>query len=269
MGAEWMESLLLALIGHGISDFMLQSERMVKGKQQFNWGGFVRHGLITGITLIFVLHGYEFFPVLIFAAILATLHSLIDWMKALASSRFAQRLEWAVFLIDQALHLTVIFTVWQFFTLPENSAVQSMYRALLTPKSITVLTQSVIIGDGWSANRILVMIMVYLYVCLGGSFLLRGLLNGVHLKNTSAGTGSNPQRSGALIGMAERFLILLFVQSGSLGSVAFIFTAKSIARFSELNDKIFAEYYLTGTLLSTALAIAGGFFLNYLMAIIK
>ncbi len=260
-----MESLLLTLIGHGISDFMLQSERMVEGKQQFNWGGFVRHGLVTGLTLIFVLHGYEFFPVLIFAAVLAILHSLIDWFKALASSRFAKRLEWVVFLIDQALHLTAIFTVWQFFTLPENPAVQSMYQALLTPKSITALAQSLMIGESWSANRILVVIMVYLYVCLGGAFLLRGLLNG---GNASAGAGSNPRRSGTLIGIAERFLVLLFVQSGSLGSVAFIFTAKSIARFNELNDKAFAEYYLIGTLFSTALAISGGFFLNYLMGII-
>ena len=40
--------------------------------------------------------------------------------------------------------------------------------------------------------------------------------------------------------------------------IGLIFAGKSIARFRELKDERFAEYFLIGTLLSVVIALAGG-----------
>ncbi|HOD90893.1 MAG TPA: DUF3307 domain-containing protein, partial [Thermotogota bacterium] len=43
----------------------------------------------------------------------------------------------------------------------------------------------------------------------------------------------------------------------------FILTAKSLARFKQLNDRDFAEYYLIGTLFSVLIALCGGFIFRF------
>ena len=60
---------------------------------------------------------------------------------------------------------------------------------------------------------------------------------------------------GALIGMLERVVILLLGALGLYGSIALVLTAKSLARFKQLEDKNFAEKYLVGTLISLTIAI--------------
>lgn len=60
---------------------------------------------------------------------------------------------------------------------------------------------------------------------------------------------------GSLIGMLERVIILLLGALGLYSSIALVLTAKSLARFKQLEDKKFAEKYLVGTLMSLIIAI--------------
>ena len=46
-----------------------------------------------------------------------------------------------------------------------------------------------------------------------------------------------------------------FILNGEISSIAFIVAAKGFTRFKELDDRLFAEYVLIGTLLSTLLAV--------------
>ncbi len=64
--------------------------------------------------------------------------------------------------------------------------------------------------------------------------------------------------AGALIGLLERALVLTFVLLGQYTAIGLILTAKSIARYKELEDRHFAEYYLIGTLSSMLFAILAG-----------
>jgi hypothetical protein len=48
------------------------------------------------------------------------------------------------------------------------------------------------------------------------------------------------------------------VAIGETSAIGFVIAAKSIARFKELDDKEFAEYYLIGSLMSMLLALTGG-----------
>ena len=60
---------------------------------------------------------------------------------------------------------------------------------------------------------------------------------------------------GFWIGVLEREIILMLGLIGQFGAIGFVLTAKSLARFKQLENKSFAEKYLVGTLLSALIAI--------------
>lgn len=75
----------------------------------------------------------------------------------------------------------------------------------------------------------------------------------------SGGTNCNHTTEppvGSIIGKLERFIIAILVLYGEIGAIGFVLTAKSLARFKQLENQDFAEKYLVGTLSSTAIAIA-------------
>ncbi len=80
---------------------------------------------------------------------------------------------------------------------------------------------------------------------------------------SAAATASDPAagpvaltaRVGGTIGVLERLLICVFVLTGTDVAIGFVVAAKTLARFRQLDDREFAEYYLLGTLASVAVAI--------------
>ncbi|HEY3165140.1 MAG TPA: DUF3307 domain-containing protein [Candidatus Limnocylindrales bacterium] len=62
-------------------------------------------------------------------------------------------------------------------------------------------------------------------------------------------------RVGSTIGVLERLLVVVFVLTGSDVAIGFVVAAKTLARFRQLDDRAFAEYYLLGTLASVSVAI--------------
>ncbi len=66
---------------------------------------------------------------------------------------------------------------------------------------------------------------------------------------------ASPARVGATIGVLERLLIVAFVLTNATAAVGFVVAAKTIARFKQLDDRQFAEYYLLGTLASVSVAL--------------
>ncbi len=64
-----------------------------------------------------------------------------------------------------------------------------------------------------------------------------------------------PARIGATIGALERLLVVILVLSGAVAAVGFVIAAKTLARFKQLDDRGFAEYYLLGTLASVSVAL--------------
>jgi hypothetical protein len=67
-----------------------------------------------------------------------------------------------------------------------------------------------------------------------------------------------PARVGATIGVLERLLILTLILVGAEAAIGFVIAAKTLARFRQLDDRDFAEYYLLGTLASVSIAIVTG-----------
>ena len=85
------------------------------------------------------------------------------------------------------------------------------------------------------------------------------------VRNTLKKYNSNiegPGNRGKAIGNLERLLVILFVCLNNYSLIGFLFTAKSLIRFKELEEKEtekgFVEYYLLGSFISILLAILSG-----------
>ena len=68
----------------------------------------------------------------------------------------------------------------------------------------------------------------------------------------------SPARIGATIGVLERLLVVALVLTGAETAIGLVIAAKTLARFKQLDDRQFAEYYLLGTMASVSIALASG-----------
>lgn len=129
-------------------------------------------------------------------------------------------------------------------------------------------------------------LVAYFFMIDGGTRIVRGVLKKfpVLLQRAQASmkqAGNEPatarrgegdrtdqeekENSGEWIGILERIITLSFVLVDSYTAIAFALTAKSIARFNELNNKDFAEYYLLGTSASVATALLTGILVKFIL----
>ena len=60
----------------------------------------------------------------------------------------------------------------------------------------------------------------------------------------------------------ERLILITLVVADAISAIGFVLAAKSLARYQELNNREFAEYYLVGTLTSFTLALFAGLWLG-------
>ncbi|MDX1585323.1 MAG: hypothetical protein R3222_01210 [Balneolaceae bacterium] len=102
------------------------------------------------------------------------------------------------------------------------------------------------------------------------NILLRYLLNIFRLKpirETGSETDEKEYNTGRLIGILERIFVFIFVLLGQFAAIGFILAAKGVARFQDFKSRTFAEYVLIGTLLSTLLAMAIGYFVKMVLVV--
>lgn len=110
----------------------------------------------------------------------------------------------------------------------------------------------------------------FLLVINETNILLRYLLNVFRLKPISekgTETDEKEYNTGRLIGILERIFVFIFVLLGQYAAIGFILAAKGVARFQDFKSRTFAEYVLIGTLISTLLAMAVGYFVKILLMV--
>ncbi len=102
---------------------------------------------------------------------------------------------------------------------------------------------------------VLLYLCAYLWAIFGGAFFVGHFLSPYKdPKSTEKPMGLSG--AGKKIGQVERAIILTLALMGEFGAISFVFVAKSMARFEQLKERHFAEYYLLGTLLSIFFALA-------------
>jgi hypothetical protein len=97
-------------------------------------------------------------------------------------------------------------------------------------------------------------IVAYLITIVGGAFFIGKFLKFFKFSQNEDSDHGLP-RGGTMVGMLERAIVLTLGLLGEFGAISFVFVAKSMARFKQLENRQFAEYYLIGTLLSFFLAL--------------
>ncbi len=239
-------ALLLLLVGHVLADFALQSRRMVERKGELvptlQHAGVV---LLAHTALFLPFLGAGTFPILLLVALA---HLVIDLAKGTLRDRGLPSLP--LFLGDQALHVAVIVGAW--LMLPVDLLA---HRALIPGAPPTAPL-------GWvGLSKIVLTLGVFVFNHHGGNVAVRALLP----EPTPDSATQDPLEAGRRIGTLERWLVLLLVLLGQWSAIALVLAAKSIARFEELRDKAFAEYYLVGTLGSVLVAVTTGLGLRFLL----
>lgn len=241
---------LTILLAHLLGDFPLQPPSLMRGKAKgipaYLWHGAI-HLLVLGLSVAAFV-GLEWWTrgwFWILGVLYTLVHLGIDGTKRklVASGRVADSA--AVFMVDQALHVSTVLALAWALARPSWSSLRSQFS--------------------WSpatGEKVLVAGIVYLTVVFAGGYLIRYLT-----RNLVAGIekpGETPEQvknAGMYIGWLERFLVVTAIVVQSPSMVGLILTGKSIARFPELKER-FAEYFLIGTLLSIGLAVLGGLVLT-------
>jgi hypothetical protein len=239
------------LLAHLLGDFPLQSEWISRNKgsslRALLLHGAVHYLLAWACLLFFTpVSGFSI-PNHLFVLGYITIHLLVDKVKIRLTSRKILPDDWKTFLLDQLLHVAVL-----------------AYTAiLLTGNHVGQFVEHIAQSMPTKA-QILEVAIVYIAVVFGGGYLIRNLTKGL-AKHTPANSSEQLPNAGLYIGWLERLLVLTAIAVQTPTLVGLILTGKSIARFPELKDARFVEYFLIGTLLSLSLSLLGGIVLHQLL----
>ena len=285
----------LAILAHLVADFVFQTDAIAEAKaapDARGWRGLAAHTGIVAICLLPFVAAYGWRG-LEYLVVVAVAHGLIDrtkvvlnW-KAAASTKPAPRpapvggpsraaggpepgapeagttpeaapdapgdrawtpLPAALFLADQAAHFIVLLAGASVLLLghPTLAAWRDAVQAVgghLLPVSHPV-----------AALVVIVVLVDLLIVNIRAGFFLVGTL--LAPRGFAGGSEPGPERVGATIGILERLAVCILVLVGQAAAIGFVIAAKTLARFRQLDDRHFAEYYLVGTLASVTLALA-------------
>lgn len=279
--------LLLSLIlAHLIADFFMQSDEMASKKMKYIHRHLLHHVIFTSIVVIgFWLYSYpssSFLDkaVLPITVILVT-HYAIDYVKIklvdslhLSEGKNLKLLYF--FIVDQLLHLFVlILTSFIFFRMDVLKIAMRLFFAdngrlspvnsLLLILIIIVLATSVSghlirILLGSIPNQLLTFEGKYAYKNEWTSSREKG--QGLTEEYHYSVFNKHDLTRGKLIGYIERLLVILLTFYNAFPAIGFIVAAKSIARFKQMDDRDWAEYFLLGTLSSMFLGITLGIILK-------
>lgn len=262
-----MKFLLLLLLAHLLGDFVLQPNSWVKSKFKYglNSSGFWKHIGIHAILLFLI--GLLLPSHIIALIILLISHIIIDGLKIIfLKNSHNETYRLYAFIIDQLLHILVIFAVvfnttmsmdWETMTQPEVLLILLGYLFLTLPSSsimkvlLSPYTKDVEISNITSESK--------------------GWKDLFFEKNTNIEIQKSLKNGGKYIGILERILVFTFIIIGQWSAVGFLITAKSVFRFGDLNqgkNRQFTEYVLIGTLLSFGFAIFTAIIVQFCMKIL-
>jgi hypothetical protein len=288
--------LLLSLIlAHLLADFYLQTDTMVQDKLK-NIKKHIFHHFLLNSTILGT--GWFFFDsqndplmTIIWPLLFITgSHLIIDLVKIKLVDQLSARENlnklW-FFIVDQLLHLFMLLIAMHlFFKISLYSNMDSLLKLLfeegrnLDPSGrILVIIIILILGTTVSGHiiRLLLGSLPGQLLTFEGKYTFENeLKEPAYLKTSRGDRGLTEQYSymifnkhdmsrGKLIGYIERLLVILLTYYSSYPAIAFIVTAKSIARFKQMDDRDWAEYFLLGTLTSMFLGIMFGILLREIL----
>lgn len=259
-------NLLFMFLAHVLGDFYLQTNSMAE-KKQINWKILILHCVIYGLCFagfIVLVCPAPFFSIVLFFL----QHLAVDLFKFHVFtkqnsivSKYPRLNQWCkdhplvLFVSDQIMHLLAISIICVYIN---NFEVQykfiSFIGIYLMPLIITFFSGS--------AELMLRWILLFLVLWRPLSIFIELFLKCIPLPASNPPQNAlNTAHTGRIIGILERWLIAFLFLLEVYEGIGFVLAAKALTRFSKLDKKDFAEYYLIGTMLSTFLC----FLLSFLI----
>lgn len=240
-----MKEYTLLMLAHMLGDYYFQPQCLARLKSK-NTLYVLIHAAVYAAVMFSTLLIYYSKAYLFAVTVCAVTHAAIDIVKQLLLNGEAKRgsltvrQDRAAYLIDQALHLSIILVVSFVSALrADGCGIDFLQNGV---KSITGI-------DGFSMLGIVTMLLAVLKPA-------NVFVQKVLVTEKPDETVKTRLRHGGCIGSLERLVIICMLLLGQYSAIALVFTAKSIVRFKDFEDRAFAEYYLYGTLLSVAVSIA-------------
>ncbi len=232
------ELLLRLLTAHFIADFIFQPNDWVREKatRKINSKYLYLH---TVIIFILTFLAALSFSLLWIVLLITVSHFLIDLGKS-----FTGKDTPAIFILDQLLHIIIIFVCWLSYT-----------------GSFSRLENDFVILFGYT--KVWLYVVVYIFVTMPTSVLISKFTS--RWWRDIDEQGNSLKDAGKWIGIIERVLVVTFIVLDQYEAIGFLLAAKSVFRFGELKnseERKRAEYILIGTLTSFSIAILAGIILN-------
>jgi len=233
-----MRMLLLIGLFHVIGDFYLQPEKLVVAKATKR-RGLVIHAFIYAMAMGVVFLCSPWYYALPAWCGLSVTHWIIDALRLCIDRKQDKPfVKVASFCIDQLLHLLIVATCWLLFLRKEQTN-----------------TFAYLCSFPWF-KTVLVYLAAGSIITKPSSVLVKKVFKVFpQIEEETNDKMKSIAKAGELIGCLERIIIITLVFCGATTAIGFVMTAKSIARFKQLENKSFVERYLIGTLLSVSLAL--------------
>lgn len=225
------------IFAHLLGDFILQTSAMVRHKQRLKAGSWMLylHCAIHGVLVYLFAPGWNLWiliPLVMFT------HYIIDLWKLNQSEKVVY------FIIDQSLHLLVLFGLWCLFVAPAGWLPKNWVSVMHSQKAWAIASG-------------------YLLVTFPLSLLMASATQRWRreAEENSMRSSISLNEAGKWIGIFERILVFTFVVSSHFEGIGFLIAAKSILRFNDIKGneaRKEAEYILIGTLMSFSFSIMIG-----------
>ena len=229
--------LIKLLIAHILGDFVLQTDKWAKHKQDQKIKSvfLYLHALVISVLSYLFVAQWEKIQILI---IIFLTHLLIDIWKVYQKSTIKN------FIIDQGLHVLILVVIWVFY-----------FGSELEQMSTFILEQDF--------NKIWLVIFAYIFLIWPTGYIIGGITKKWQKEIDNDGL----DKAGMWIGQLERILTLTFILLAQFQALGFLIAAKSILRISvkKKQERKLTEYVLIGTMLSFSISIFMGIIILFLL----
>lgn len=239
--------LLILGIGHVLGDFYFQTDEMAKKKDE-SLTGVIEHAIVYTISVFLVILPFINIRLIKWGLWYSASHLSVDTLKYVLLKIGKIKKTAKVFIIDQCFHVAFIF------------AITYMMQVFACGLSHYAIIDDIQQTFGFSKETVARWILAILIIHKPANCLIQRILNEIKNENTAESSETENTsadiKAGRKIGSIERLIMLLFIAMDQYTAMGMVLTAKSIARYDQITkEQAFAEYYLIGTLLSTAFVV--------------
>jgi hypothetical protein len=248
------EYFILFLLAHILGDFYIQTAKTAEKKEKsMKW--VLIHGLYYLVVMFLIILPILTWEIALGATVAAILHCFIDIVKFMyllykrKRKKLTQIVERNVFFIDQLVH-SICLTGIAYWLVRNNIQSKETHIFMDFFNMIEI-----------SEVQVLSWLLALLIINKPANIAISKLLM-IYKPENKNEDKNHDKNAGRFIGTVERIIMLIFLSIGQYSAIGLVLTAKSIARYDKISkEKDFAEYYLLGTLISTAIVIVVSFIL--------